>query len=150
SVSAWSEQMKTLAKDEKPIVGKLLNEVRTAVTAAIESRTAQFRSQKESGALSKIDISLPGTPREIGALHPLTQMLERSIEIFRRMGFALADGPDVEDEWHCFDALNTPPDHPARNEQVTFFLPNGRLLRTHTSTVQIRTMQSAPPPIRVI
>ncbi len=77
-------------------------------------------------------------------------MLERSIQIFRRMGFALADGPDVEDEWHCFDALNTPPDHPARNEQDTFYLPGGRLLRTHTSTVQIRTMQAAPPPIRVI
>src|SRR6202158_2189222 len=150
SVSSWGEQMKTLAKEEKPIVGKLLNEVRNAVTAAIETRTHQFRSQKESGALGKIDISLPGTPHEIGALHPLTQMLERSIEIFRRMGFALADGPDVEDEWHCFDALNTPPEHPARNEQDTFYLPDGRLLRTHTSTVQIRTMQSAPPPIRVI
>jgi phenylalanyl-tRNA synthetase alpha chain len=66
------------------------------------------------------------------------------------MGFALADGPDIEDEWHCFDALNTPPEHPARNEQDTFYLPDGRLLRTHTSTVQIRTMQAAPPPIRVI
>ena len=77
-------------------------------------------------------------------------MLDRAIEIFRRMGFALADGPDVEDEWHCFDALNTAPDHPARNEQDTFFLPDGRLLRTHTSTVQIRTMESEPPPIRVI
>jgi len=66
------------------------------------------------------------------------------------MGFAVADGPDIEDEWHCFDALNTPPEHPARNEQDTFYLPDGRLLRTHTSTVQIRTMQAAPPPIRVI
>jgi phenylalanyl-tRNA synthetase alpha chain len=150
SVSAWGEEMKTLAKDEKPIVGKLLNEVRNAAAAAIESRAAQFRSQKESGALAKIDISLPGTPHEIGALHPLTQMWERSIEIFRRMGFALADGPDIEDEWHCFDALNTPPDHPARTEQDTFYLPDGRLLRTHTSTVQIRTMESAAPPIRVI
>src|SRR6266516_878984 len=125
SVSAWGEQMKTLAKDEKPIVGKLLNEVRNAVTAAIETRAQQFHSQKESGALAKI-------------------------EIFRRMGFALADGPDIEDEWHCFDALNTPPEHPARNEQDTFYLPDGRLLRTHTSTVQIRTMQAAPPPVRVI
>ena len=150
SVSAWGEQMKTLAKDEKPIVGKLLNEVRSSVTAAIEMRAQQFRSQKESGALAKIDISLPGTPHEIGALHPLTQMWERSIEIFRRMGFALADGPDIEDEWHCFDALNTPPDHPARTEQDTFYLPDGRLLRTHTSTVQICTMESAAPPIRVI
>src|SRR5205807_928263 len=150
SVSAWGEQMKTLSKEEKPVVGKLLNEVRNAVTAAIDLRAQQFRTQKESGALAKIDISLPGTPHEIGALHPLTQMWERSIEIFRRMGFALADGPDIEDEWHCFDALNTPPDHPARTEQDTFYLPDGRLLRTHTSTVQIRTMESALPPIRVI
>jgi phenylalanyl-tRNA synthetase alpha chain len=150
SISSWGEQMKALPKEEKPIVGKLLNEVRNVVTAAIESRTAQFRSQKESGTLAKIDISLPGTPHEIGALHPLTQMWERSIEIFRRMGFGVADGPDIEDEWHCFDALNTPPEHPARNEQDTFYLPDGRLLRTHTSTVQIRTMQAAPPPIRVI
>jgi phenylalanyl-tRNA synthetase alpha chain len=149
-ISAWGEQMKALSKDEKPIVGKLLNEVRNAVTSAIDSHAAQFRSQKESGTLSKIDISLPGTSREIGALHPLTQMWERSIEIFRRMGFALADGPDIEDEWHCFDALNTPPEHPARTEQDTFYLSDGRLLRTHTSTVQIRTMESAPPPIRVI
>ena len=96
------------------------------------------------------DLSLPGTPHERGALHPLTQMLDRSIAIFRRMGFALAEGPDIETEWHCFDALNTPADHPARNEQDTFYLPDGRLLRTHTSTVQIRTMESAPPPIRVI
>ena len=150
SISAWGEQMKMLTKDEKPVVGKLLNQVRTAVTDAIESRAVQFRSKRESGALGKIDISLPGTPREIGVLHPLTQMWECSIEIFRRMGFSLADGPDIEDEWHCFDALNTPPEHPARNEQDTFYLPDGRLLRTHTSTVQIRTMQAAPPPIRVI
>jgi phenylalanyl-tRNA synthetase alpha chain len=173
SVSSWGEQMKTLAQEEKPIVGKLLNEVRNAVTSAIDMRAQQFRSQKESDALAKIDISLPGAtgptgysgysghstplsgysgylPLERGSLHPLTQMLDRSIEIFRRMGFALADGPDVEDEWHCFDALNTPPEHPARNEQDTFYLPDGRLLRTHTSTVQIRAMQAAPPPIRVI
>src|SRR6266699_3735364 len=150
SISAWGEQMRTLGKDEKPIVGKLLNEVRNAVSAALESRAANFRSQKESEALARIDISLPGIPHQIGALHPLTQMWQRSIEIFRRMGFALADGPDIETEWHCFDALNTPPEHPARTEQDTFYLPDGRLLRTHTSTVQIRTMESAPPPIRVI
>ena len=176
-ISSWSEQMRTLGRDEKPIVGKLLNEVRNAVTAALESRAANCRSQMESEALARIDISLPGAtgptggysgysgqptpltgysgysgylPLERGSLHPLTQMWERSIEIFRRMGFALADGPDIEDEWHCFDALNTPPEHPARNEQDTFYLPDGRLLRTHTSTVQIRTMQAAPPPIRVI
>jgi phenylalanyl-tRNA synthetase alpha chain len=172
SISAWGEQMKTLGKEERPLVGKLLNEVRNAVTAAIEQRAEKVRAQKESDALAEIDISLPGTgrsgysgysgpsavsagysgylPLERGSLHPLTQMLDRSIEIFRRMGFALADGPDIEDERHCFDALNTPPEHPARNEQDTFYLPDGRLLRTHTSTVQIRAMQAAPPPMRVI
>ena len=150
SISAWGERMKTLGKDEKPIVGKLLNDVRNSVSAALESRAATFRLQKESEALARIDVSLPGTPNQIGTLHPLTQMWERSIEIFRRMGFALADGPDIEDAWHCFEALNTPPEHPARNEQDTFYLPDGRLLRTHTSTVQIRTMQAARPPIRVI
>ena len=150
SISAWGERMKTLAKDERPVVGQLLSDARNGVTGAIEQRAEKIRAEEESDALAKIDISLPGTPHEIGSLHPLTQMWERSIEIFRRMGFALADGPDIEDEWHCFDALNTPPDHPARTEQDTFYLPDGRLLRTHTSTVQIRTMESAPPPIRVI
>jgi phenylalanyl-tRNA synthetase alpha chain len=150
SISAWAERMKSLSKDEKPVVGKLLNEARTAVTAAITTAVEDLRAAKEARELVNIDISLPGTAGEIGTLHPLTQMLDRGISIFRRMGFALAEGPDVETEWHCFDALNTAPDHPARNEQDTFYLPDGRLLRTHTSTVQIRTMEKAPPPIRVI
>jgi phenylalanyl-tRNA synthetase alpha chain len=150
SISAWAERMKSLSKDEKPVVGKLLNEARTSVTAAITERAERLRREKEANALTNIDISLPGTAAELGTLHPLTQMLDRSISIFRRMGFALAEGPDVETEWHCFDALNTAPDHPARNEQDTFYLPDGRLLRTHTSTVQIRTMEKTPPPIRII
>jgi phenylalanyl-tRNA synthetase alpha chain len=150
SISVWGEKMKTLSQEERPVVGKLLNETRNAVTDAIEQHAEKLRSQKESEALASIDVSLPGTPTERGSLHPITQILDRAIAIFRNMGFALADGPDIETEWHCFDALNTPPDHPARNEQDTFYLPDGRLLRTHTSTVQIRTMEAAPPPIRVI
>ncbi len=150
SISVWGEKMKTLSQEERPVVGKLLNETRNAVADAIEQHAEKLRSQKESEALASIDVSLPGTPSERGSLHPLTQILDRAIAIFRRMGFALADGPDIETEWHCFDALNTPPDHPARNEQDTFYLPDGRLLRTHTSTVQIRAMEAAPPPIRVI
>lgn len=150
SISGWSERMKSLSKEEKPVVGKLLNQARAAVAAALDEASARLRAAAEAGALADIDISLPGTPNELGALHPLTQMLDRAIALFRRMGFALAEGPDVEDEWHCFDALNTAPDHPARNEQDTFYLPDGRLLRTHTSSVQIRTMEKAPPPIRII
>src|SRR6266576_1347869 len=150
SISEWGERMKTLGKEERPVVGKLLNQARNAVTAALDQRGEKVRAEKESNALASIDISLPGTPHDIGSLHPLHQMHDRSISIFRRMGFALAEGPDVETEWHCFDALNTPPDHPARNEQDTFYLRDGRLLRAHTSTVQIRAMQAAAAPIRVI
>ena len=150
SISAWADRMKSLTKEERPIVGKLLNQARTDVTAAIQQTAERLRAAKETSELANIDISLPGHVSELGTLHPLTQMLDRGISIFRRMGFALAEGPDVETEWHCFDALNTAPDHPARNEQDTFFLPDGRVLRTHTSTVQIRAMESAPPPIRVI
>ena len=134
-ISAWADRMKSLSKEERPVVGKLLNEARTSVTAAIAKASENLRSAKEARELSNIDISLPGTAAELGTLHPLTQMLDRGISIFRRMGFALAEGPDVDDEWHCFDALNTAPDHPARNEQDTLYLPDGRLLRTHTSTV---------------
>src|SRR2546421_3715620 len=150
SFPAWADRMKSLSKEERPVVGKLLNEARNSVTAAIATAVENLRAEKEARELANTDISLPGTSIEIGTLHPLTQMLDRGIGIFRRMGFALAEGPDVETEWHCFDALNTAPDHPARNEQDTFYLRDGRLLRTHTSTVQIRTMEKAPPPIRVI
>jgi phenylalanyl-tRNA synthetase alpha chain len=150
SISAWSERMKSLGKEERPRIGKLLNETRNAVAAAFEERRAALEAEKDARALDRLDVSLPGTPVRIGALHPITQLQERAVAIFRRMGFALADGPDVETEWHCFDALNTPPDHPARNEKDTFYLPDGHLLRTHTSTVQIRTMEQTAPPVRII
>ena len=145
------ESMKTVSKEERPVVGKRLNEVRQTLTGLLEQRAQSFAAVQDSAALAGIDLSLPGTlPVFAGSLHPLTQLQDRCVEIFRRMGFALADGPDVEDEWHCFDALNTPADHPARNEQDTFYLPDGRLLRSHTSTVQIRTMEAQPPPVRVL
>jgi phenylalanyl-tRNA synthetase alpha chain len=150
SISLASEGMKGLSKDDKPRIGKLLNEVRTAVTSALDTRKTALEAQKDAAALGGVDVTLPGTPVSIGALHPITQLQDRAIQIFRRMGFVLEDGPDIETEWHCFDALNTPADHPARNEQDTFYMPDGRLLRTHTSTVQIRTMESQPPPVRII
>src|SRR5947207_8072249 len=91
SVTQWSDKMKSLPKEEKPVVGKLLNEIRTAVTAAIEARAENFRTEKESAAVANIDTSLPGTLHERRGIHPSTQMLDRSIAIFRRMGFALAE-----------------------------------------------------------
>lgn len=150
SISLASEGMKGLGKEDKPRIGKLLNEVRTAVTAALDTRKAALEAQKDAAALGDVDVTLPGTPVAIGALHPITQLQDRAIQIFRRMGFVMQDGPDIETEWHSFDALNTPADHPARNEQDTFYMPDGRLLRTHTSTIQIRTMESQPPPVRII
>ena len=98
------------------------------------------------------DFTLPGRRRPLGRLHPLTQAAEDIVRSFRRLGFAVADGPEIEDEEHCFDALNTPADHPARDSQDTFYLdaPGRLLLRTHTSSVQIRVMRKQPPPVRII
>jgi phenylalanyl-tRNA synthetase alpha chain len=149
-ITRLSEGMRDVAKEDRPRIGKLLNELRQAVNAALEVREQALASAADAGVLASLDITLPGTRREAGSMHPLTLLLDKSVRIFRRMGFGLADGPDIETEWHCFDALNTPPDHPARNEQDTFYLPDGRLLRTHTSTVQVRTMESQPPPVRII
>jgi phenylalanyl-tRNA synthetase alpha chain len=142
--------MREVAIEDRPRIGKLLNQLRQEVSALLEEKERRLQAKADADELSEIDISLPGLHRELGSIHPLTQLLDRAVEIFRRLGFALADGPDIETEWHCFDALNTPPDHPARNELDTFYLPNGRLLRTHTSTVQIRVMESQSPPVRVI
>jgi len=101
----------------KTTVGKLLNEVRIAITAAIEARIEGFRAEKEISSVANVDLSLPGTPHERGALHPLTQMLDRSIAVFPANGIRARRRPRRRDRMHCFDALNTPADHPARNEQ---------------------------------
>ena len=150
AISKLSENMRNVAKEERPKLGKLLNEMRVCVTDAVEGRSRELQGQRDIDALATVDETLPGTPVRVGALHPLTQLQDRAIQVLRRLGFALADGPDVETEWHCFDALNTPANHPARNESDTFYLPSGKLLRTHTSTVQIRTMVVTEPPVRVI
>jgi phenylalanyl-tRNA synthetase alpha chain len=149
-ITAFSDRMREVAKEDKPRVGKIFNETRAAVSEALETKRLLLVAAREARAFETADVSLPGTPQRAGALHPITQLMDRAVSIFRRMGFALADGPDVETEWHCFDALNTPADHPARNEADTFYMPDGRLLRTHTSTVQIRTLERCAPPIRII
>jgi phenylalanyl-tRNA synthetase alpha chain len=127
-----------------------LNELRGSVGRSLEERLKALEAVAETEALVGIDETLPGTSFRVGSMHPLTLLQDRAISVFRRLGFALAEGPDVETEWYCFDALNTPANHPARNDSDTFYLPDGRLLRTHTSTVQIRTMIAKGPPVRVI
>ncbi len=150
AVTALSEGMRHVAKEDRPKFGKLLNDLRLAVTSALESCEIRLLEEADAAAVSALDLTLPGTFPNAGTLHPLTQLMDRAVRCFRRMGFAIADGPDIETEWHCFDALNTPADHPARNVKDTFYLPDGRLLRSHTSTVQIRVMESVPPPVRII
>ena len=151
-LTALSSGMKDVPPDLKKDVGAKLNEVRTAITDGITSRQLAFQAAKDAASVSGLDITLPGRPGQgTGSLHPLTQIRHLAISTLRRMGFALAEGPEIETEWHCFDALNTPADHPARNESDTFYLNDGRLLRTHTSSVQIRTMETVKQlPVRII
>jgi len=150
AITALSEGMRNVPKEDRPKFGKILNDLRAAVTGALEESQKRLLDAADSAAVASLDLTLPGTFPAPGTLHPLTQLMDRAVRCFRRMGFAIADGPDIETEWHCFDALNTPPDHPARNEQDTFYLPDGRLLRSHTSSVQIRVMENTPPPVRII
>jgi len=137
-------------------LGQLANEAKAAVQQAFESRKSQLKSvgavpqPRDAPTEGLLDITLPGRSHPMGRLHPLTQTMERIVSIFQRLGFMIAEGPEIEDEWHCFDALNTPPDHPARDLQDTLYLRDGRLLRTQTSTVQIRVMETQQPPIRMI
>ena len=149
--TALLKQLGTLTKEERPAAGKLINQTKVELEAALAARRGELELK---AALPKepTDFTLPGRRRGLGKLHPLTQVTEDIVRSFRKIGFVVADGPEIEDEYHCFDALNTPADHPARDSQDTFYLdtPDKRLLRTHTSSVQIRVMAKQPPPVRII
>ena len=142
--------MKNVPREEKPAVGQLLNEARKAITEALDAKLEEVQAQADKAAVAGVDLTLPARSLPPGGLHPLTIVRDEAVRILRHMGFALADGPEIEDEFHCFDALNTPEDHPARNEKDTFYFDSGKLLRTHTSSVQIRSMEKQLPPVRVI
>jgi phenylalanyl-tRNA synthetase alpha chain len=150
SLTEISASMRDVPKEQKAEIGQLLNTARNAITAAIEAKQAELQAAADAKALAGIDSTLPARSLHHGTLHPLTLIRHQAISVLRRMGFALADGPEIEDEFHCFDALNTPADHPARNEKDTFYFDSGKLLRTHTSSVQIRTMEAQAPPVRII
>lgn len=151
-LTALSAGMRDVPVEQKKDVGAKLNEVRDAITQGLATRKEALQAAKDAAAVAGIDLTLPGRPGAgIGSLHPLTQIRDLAVRTLRRMGFTLADGPEVETEWHCFDALNTPADHPARNESDTFYMPDGKLLRTHTSSVQIRTLETVKDlPVRII
>ncbi len=142
--------MKDVPKEDKPAVGQMLNEARAAITAALEERQNALQEAADKAAVAGIDLTLPARSLPAGGRHPLTLVRDEAVRVLRRMGFALAEGPEIEDEFHCFDALNTPTDHPARNEKDTFYFDSGKLLRPQTSTVQIRAMEKQAPPVRII
>jgi phenylalanyl-tRNA synthetase alpha chain len=130
-------------------IGLRANEFKAEVQARVDARKEDLQA-RAGAAEASFDVTLPGRWRGLGTRHPVTQIIERATDIFRSLGFSVADGPDIEDVFHNFDALNTAPGHPSRDPKDTFYLADGRLLRTHTSPVQIRVMESRPPPVRII
>jgi phenylalanyl-tRNA synthetase alpha chain len=145
-------RMREVAPDERPAMGALLNavkdELEQRIAEALEAARAATRSRRV--AAERIDVTVPGRRPRAGRLHPITQMLDELIDVFLALGFSVAEGPEIEDDYHNFEALNFPVDHPARDMQDTFFVGGNHLLRTHTSPVQVRVMESRRPPLRVI
>jgi phenylalanyl-tRNA synthetase, alpha subunit len=144
--------MGSLSPEERPVFGKLANEVRGHIEEAMERALLDIKDREKDIKLKSetIDISMPGKTNEIGGLHPLTRVLDEVKEIFFGMGFSIAEGPEIETDYYNFEALNIPKNHPARDEQDTFYVSDNVVLRTQTSPVQIRTMEKTKPPIRVI
>ena len=145
------EELKQVPSDQKKNIGKVLNELKHTAEVRFTELSESMASSASSDAVD-LDLSLPPVLNKIGNFHPLTQTRARIIEIFERLGFNVADGPEIEDDWHNFSALNFPENHPAREMQDTFFVEKSPdiLLRTHTSNVQIRLMEKQKPPIRAI
>jgi len=143
--------MGSLPKEDRPKAGAQINQAKKKLEALLARRKEELEMAAAMPSQAT-DFSLPGRRPVLGKCHPLTQVTEDIVKSFRKIGFVAADGPEIEDEYHCFDALNTPADHPARDSQDTFYIqsPERPLLRTHTSSVQIRVMENQPPPIRVI
>ena len=164
SLTQAAKGMRSIPKEERPAAGKLINETKQAVEAIWAETLVSLQTNEMRARLGgKIDPSLPSPDRLRGAAHPLTQIRQEMSAIFRKIGFTIAEGPEIETEWYCFDALNTPADHPARDVQDTLFMPadcavsnvarradERYILRTHTSTVQVRTLLKERPPVRII
>jgi phenylalanyl-tRNA synthetase alpha chain len=146
------KEMAKVAKDERAAMGQLLNAVKTSIESALEERTSAFAAAALEQRLDAewMDLTVPAPGVKPGALHPVTQVQRYLEEVFTSMGFAVLSGPEVETEFHNFDALNIPPTHPARDMQDTFWLEQGNLLRTHTSPVQVRGMKRLGAPLRMI
>lgn len=157
SVTALLKQLGTLPADQRKAAGEAINQARDVLTAALQQRKVKLEDAALDARLASetIDVTLPGLNATRGGLHPVSRTMERIADIFGRLGFELSNGPEIEDDWHNFEALNFPPHHPARAMHDTFYMSdNGsgvaHLLRTHTSGVQVRYMQENKPPLRMI
>lgn len=151
-LTAMLKQISSLPVDQRPQMGQLVNEIKQTIAECFQARQQQLEQQVLQAQLDKerLDVTLPGLGGESGSLHPVTLISERIQQLFHSMGFVTADGPEIEDDFHNFTALNIPEHHPAREMQDTFYCENDLLLRAHTSSVQIRTMLNNKPPFRVI
>ena len=151
-ITMASRAIGTLAAELRPEAGRRLNDGKRVIRNALDARKAAFSADALQSRLAseRLDVSLPGRGQSSGGLHPVTRTLERISSLFRAIGFEVVEGPELEDDYHNFEALNIPAHHPARAMQDTFYFPDGKLLRTHTSPVQIRVMQSRQPPLRII
>jgi phenylalanyl-tRNA synthetase alpha chain len=148
-ITQFLRNISKLPADQRPNAGKQANEVKTLLDAAL-TETLQGIEATVKSTRDAIDVSLPGRPAPSGSLHPITQINQRICDIFTKMGFEIAEGPEVELDYYNFEALNFPKDHPARDMQDTFFISDDIVLRTHTSPLQIRTMEKQQPPVRII
>lgn len=151
-ISSILKQMGKLSPEERPVMGQLANSIRSDIENAIAERSNVLKSEMAKLRLAEetIDVTLPGTAQKIGRPHPLNAVLEEVEEVFLGMGFDIVEGPEVETDHYCFEALNMPKHHPARDTQDTFYINDNVVLRTQTSSVQIRTMEKMKPPIRII
>ncbi len=149
-LSRLSKNLTSLAEDDRPAAGKALNELRANLEARYESLRTKLAGKKGGADARRVDYTLAGVQPSVGTLHPLTKTYYEIVAFFSSLGFAVAHGPEVEDEFYNFAALNFPPDHPSRDAQDTLYVSGDWLLRTHTSPVQIRVMSSQGPPLRVI
>ena len=147
-----TKSMKDVSSEDRPKMGMLINEVKTYIEALFDEKLNQIKEEKKKRAIAeeKIDVTLPGRNVSLGARHPVSQVMEEIVTIFERMGFEVAEGPEVETDYYNFEALNIPKDHPARDMQDTFYISDDVVLRTHTSPVQIRVMEKEEPPIKII
>lgn len=152
SVQSLMTELKSCSSDERPHMGKLINDLKVELTSHCENSLIRLQNEETESRLAQetIDPTLPGFKQNLGRIHPIQQMMDKIIDILIGMGFSVQSGPDVDTEYYNFEGLNFAPDHPARDMQDTFYLENDLLLRTHTSNVQVHTMEKYKPPIRVI